>query len=62
MEITEKIVRTEKITTLMISHNISHLHKYGDRILTLDHGKVIRDFSQKEKAALTRSDLKSFYE
>jgi len=62
MEIAEKIVRTEKITTLMISHNISHLHKYGDRILTLDQGKIVRDFSQKEKAALTRSDLKSFYE
>lgn len=62
MDITEKVIRTEKITTLMISHNISHIHKYGDRILTLDNGKIVRDFSQKEKAVLTMADLKSFYE
>lgn len=40
MELTEKIVREEKRTTLMITHNLDHAAKYGDRVLHLKEGKI----------------------
>ena len=43
MEKTMELVRKEKITTLMISHNLRDAIKYSDRIIMLDRGKVILD-------------------
>lgn len=43
MEKTMELVRKEKITTLMISHNLRDAIKYSDRIIMLDRGNVILD-------------------
>ena len=43
LEKTMELVRKEKITTLMISHNLRDAIKYSDRIIMLDRGKVILD-------------------
>jgi putative ABC transport system ATP-binding protein len=62
MEITEKIIQAEKITTLMISHNLSHISRYGDRFLILKGGRVIRDSLRQDIAGLTAEEIKNFYE
>lgn len=45
MELTTRIVREEKRTTLMITHNTSHMHQYGNRTLRLENGKVMEETS-----------------
>lgn len=40
MELTARIVQEEKRTTLMITHNISHMHQYGHRTLRLEDGQI----------------------
>lgn len=43
MEKTMELVKKEKITTLMISHNLRDAIKYSDRIIMLDKGTLILD-------------------
>ena len=62
MGITQKLVEERKITTIMISHNMSDAINYGDRLLMLDRGQIILDVSGKEKSALTPAELITMFE
>ena len=62
MGITKKLVEEQKITTIMISHNMSDAIAYGDRLLMLDSGKIVMDVSGEEKRALTPAQLITMFE
>lgn len=57
MELTEEIVRSQEITTLMITHNMKDAIKYGDRLIMMNAGKIILDISGDAKNNLTVEDL-----
>lgn len=48
MDKTQNLIKKEKITTLMITHNLKHAIEYSDRIIMLNKGKVVLDISPKE--------------
>lgn len=50
MELTEKVVREKKITTLMITHNLRYAVEYGTRAIMMHEGNIIIDVSGEEKA------------
>lgn len=62
MELTERIVRQKGLTTLMITHNLSHALQYGDRLMILKDGKVFQELSLTEKQKLTPVDLVNLFE
>ena len=62
MELTSKIVEEEKITTLMITHNMRDAIKYGNRLIMLNEGRVIFDISGEEKKNLTVQELLEKFE
>ena len=49
MELTEKIVTENRLTTLMITHNMRDAIRYGSRLVMLHEGRVILDISGEEK-------------
>lgn len=53
LELTEKIVRENKLTTLMITHNMKDAITYGDRLIMFYEGKIIHDIKGEEKKKLT---------
>ena len=57
MALTDRIVTKEKLTTLMITHNMRDAIQYGSRLVMLHEGRVILDISGEEKENLTVSDL-----
>lgn len=57
MRITDKIVKTHNLTALMITHNMEHALKYGNRLVMLHRGKVAFDVKGEERAKLTTQDL-----
>ncbi len=62
LQLTKEIVKSENLTTLMITHNMKHAIQYGNRLIMLHQGRVISDVSAEEKAHLTVDDLlKKFY-
>ena len=57
LEITDKIVNENKLTTLMITHNMRDAIDHGNRLIMLHEGRVIIDVSGEEKKSLTVEDL-----
>lgn len=57
MELTQKIVDENKLTTLMITHNMRDAIHYGNRLIMLHEGRIILDISGEEKKKLTVTDL-----
>ncbi|MGN0971255.1 MAG: ABC transporter ATP-binding protein, partial [Aristaeellaceae bacterium] len=43
MELTDKVVREKKLTTLMVTHNLRHAVQYSDRLLMMHQGGVVLD-------------------
>lgn len=57
LEITQKIVCENKITTLMVTHNMQHAIDLGNRTLMMDSGNIVLDLKEREKEGLTVNDL-----
>ena len=61
LELTNKIVTENHLTTLMITHNLRDAIAYGNRLIMLHEGKVIVDVEGEEKQMLTVEDLLSLF-
>ena len=57
LALTDKLVNENKLTTLMITHNMRDAIAHGNRLIMMHHGKVIIDVRGEEKAKLTVEDL-----
>ena len=57
LQITEEIVARDKLTTLMVTHNMKHAIQYGNRLIMMDAGKDVVDIRGEEKKNLTVRDL-----
>jgi putative ABC transport system ATP-binding protein len=57
MELTQRIVTERRITTLMVTHNLSFALGYGTRLVMLHAGKVLFDVTAEEKKAQTIEGL-----
>lgn len=61
LEITDRIVTENHLTTIMITHNMRDAIKHGNRLIMLHEGRVIIDISGEEKAKLTVEDLLAMF-
>ena len=61
LQITEEIVARDKLTTLMVTHNMKHAIQYGNRLIMMDAGQVVVDVSGEEKKKLTVPDLLAMF-
>ena len=57
MELTDKIVREKKVTTIMVTHNLRYAVEYGNRLLMMHQGKTIIDKAGAEKEAIKVEDI-----
>ena len=54
---TEKIVREQKITCLMVTHNMNQALAMGNRTIMMDSGRIVADISGKERENMTVDGL-----
>ena len=57
LELTRKTVEENRITCLMITHNMQSALDLGSRTLMMDRGRIIYDVTGEERASLTIGDL-----
>ena len=57
LQLTEEIVARDKLTTLMVTHNMKNAIQYGNRLIMMDAGRVVVDIKGEEKKNLTVRDL-----
>ena len=61
MQLTERLVRQLRTTTLMVTHSLEQALNHGDRLLMLHEGSVRGDWSGAEKADLSHTNLRELY-
>ena len=57
LDITNRVVTENHLTTLMITHNMKDAIKYGNRLIMMHDGSIIYDVSGDEKKNLKVADL-----
>ncbi len=57
LELSNQIVTENKLTTLMITHNMKDAIAFGNRLIMMHQGHIILDLSGDEKKNLTIKDL-----
>ena len=62
LEITDKLVTENNLTTLMITHNMHDAIAYGNRLIMMHEGRVVVDVSGEDKKKLTISELLGLFE
>ncbi|MBQ8849823.1 MAG: ABC transporter ATP-binding protein [Clostridia bacterium] len=62
LEITNKLVCENHLTTLMITHNMHDAIAYGNRLIMMHEGRVVVDVSGEEKKKLTIEHLLGLFE
>ena len=61
LDTTEKIVQRDKLTTLMITHNMRDAIAHGNRLIMMYEGRIAVDVSGEEKEKLTVEQLLNLF-
>jgi putative ABC transport system ATP-binding protein len=61
LEITDRIVERDHLTTLMITHNMQDAIDHGNRLIMMHEGQIIIDVKGEEKKKLTVPDLLAMF-
>ena len=61
LEATERIVKKDNLTTLMITHNMRDAIQHGNRLIMMYDGHIVVDVSGEEKKKLTVEQLLSLF-
>ena len=57
MDLTDSMVRKNRLTALMVTHNMNQALKYGNRMVMLHQGKIQLDIKGEEKQKLTVAEI-----
>jgi putative ABC transport system ATP-binding protein len=57
LDLTEMLVQREKMTTIMVTHNMEVALRHGNRLIMMHKGRIVVDMNQEQKADLTINDL-----
>ena len=57
LELSDRIVQENSLTTMMITHNMKDAIRHGNRLIMMNKGEIIFDCRGEEKAKLTVEDL-----
>jgi len=53
MQVTSRVVAETGLTTLMVTHNMSHAITYGNRLIMMQQGRIIADLTGEQKRGMT---------
>ena len=57
LDATEAIINEQKLTALMVTHNMKDAIAHGNRLIMMNEGHVVLDIKGEEKKKLTVEDL-----
>lgn len=62
MALTQKVIVEEKLTALMITHQMEDALKFGNRLLVMKNGKIVKDLKSSEKMKMKIEDFYRIFE
>ena len=61
LQITDRIVTENKLTTVMVTHNMKDAIEHGNRLIMMHEGRVVVDLEGEEKKKLKVADLLALF-
>lgn len=61
MELTDKVVKEKKVTTIMVTHNLRYAVEYGNRLIMMHEGKAILDKADEEKKSINTEEIMGIF-
>lgn len=62
MQLAQRLITQHQLTTILITHNLNEAIHYGNRLIHLEEGKIMRKIDQNEKAKLTQTAVLSWFD
>ena len=62
MKLAEKVIKEFGLTALLVTHQMKDVIEYGNRIIQVKEGRIIRDFIKDEKTFLNISDIYKWFD
>lgn len=62
LRLSDDVIEREKMTAIMVTHNMEIALHYGNRLIMMHEGRIIVDMGEADKKALTVSDLVNAFE
>ncbi|HAI76846.1 MAG TPA: ABC transporter ATP-binding protein [Microscillaceae bacterium] len=62
MQKADEIIRTFQLTAILVTHHLKDAHRFGNRVIQMEQGQVLRDLDATAKSALHLSDLFGWFE
>lgn len=57
LSLSDQFIQEDRLTTLMVTHNMRHAIRHGNRLVMMHEGQVILDIRGEEKSSLTVEEL-----
>jgi putative ABC transport system ATP-binding protein len=57
LDLTDMIVKREKMTAIMVTHNMEMALRHGNRLIMMHKGRIVVDMNQEQRADLSIQDL-----
>jgi putative ABC transport system ATP-binding protein len=57
LDLTDMIVKREKMTAIMVTHNMEMALRHGNRLIMMHKGRIVVDMNQEQRSNLTIQDL-----
>jgi putative ABC transport system ATP-binding protein len=61
MRTAEELIRDYRLTSILITHNLKDAFNYGNRIILMGEGAIVKDLDAQQKSALKQNDLYDWF-
>lgn len=61
MQTAERLIREYQLTTVLITHNLRDAHRFGNRLIQMAGGAVVRDLDAGAKGALRLEEMYAWF-
>jgi len=62
LNLSDVIIEREKMTAMMVTHNMELALRYGNRLIMMHKGRIVVDMAESDKKALSVGDLVNAFE
>lgn len=62
LSLADKLIREFKLTAFFVTHNLKDAQHFGNRLIQMKEGKIVRDIAGEAKAKLSMTDLYQWFE
>jgi putative ABC transport system ATP-binding protein len=62
LELSNKLIKSYGLTALFVTHNLKDAHQYGNRLIQMQEGKILRDLNAPEKENLQLQNMYQWFE